>query len=183
MRRSFAQALVFAGLGWVGGPLAAQQPQAAQDALAPLEWLVGRWQGVAAGQPGRGETVRTYERALRGRFLFVRNHSRYPPQKSNPRGEVHEDWGFISFDRARHRFVYRQFHSEGFVNTYAADSVAAGDSVVVFTSEQIENIAPGWRARETYKRTGAYTMLERFEMAAPGKDWELYSETSLRKDH
>ncbi len=39
----------------------------------------------------------------------------------------------------------------------------------------------GWRARETYTRTGPDRFTERFELAEPGKDFEQYSETSLRR--
>lgn len=125
--------------------------------------------------------TRRYERVLGGRFIAVHNTSRWAPTKAYPGGEVHEDQGFISYDRARHRLVYRQFHVEGFVNTYVADSAVAGASVVRFSSEAIENIPAGWRARESYTRTGADTFTERFELAEPGKEFELYSETSLRR--
>jgi len=46
----------------------------------------------------------------------MRNQSTYPPQAKNPKGEQHEDRGFISYDKARKKFVLRQFHVEGFVN-------------------------------------------------------------------
>ncbi len=160
---------------------AAAQGAPAPGRLAPLAWLAGEWQGSARGQPGEGTVSRSYERVLGGRFLAVRNISRYKPTAESPRGEVHEDRGFIGYDRARHRPVCRQFHGEGFVNTYVADSVAMGDSIVRFTSEQIENIPAGWRARETYTRTGPDRFTERFELAEPGKAFELYSETALRR--
>jgi len=39
----------------------------------------------------------------------------------------------------------------------------------VFTSEAIENIPAGWRARETYVVTGPDEFEEVFELAEPGK--------------
>jgi hypothetical protein len=52
---------------------------------------------------------------------------------------------------------------------------------IVFTTEGIENIPAGWRARETYKILGADEFVEVFELAKPGKDFELYSEGHYRR--
>jgi hypothetical protein len=152
---------------------------AVPDPLAPVSRLVGRWRGTSDGQPGSGSVERTYEHAL-GRFIRVRNRSEYPPQPKNIKGETHEDEGLFSYDRARSRLVLRQFHTEGFVNTYLADS---GDSSrrLVFSSEAIENIPPGWRARETYVFVGNDQVEEVFELAEPGKDFEVYSRTRLER--
>ena len=96
------------------------QPPAA-DNLAPLAPLIGRWTGTSEGQPGKGTVERDYERALGSRFIRVRNRSTYPPQEKNPKGEIHEDEGFFSFDRARQRMLFRHFHIEGLVSTYVQD--------------------------------------------------------------
>ena len=55
----------------------------------------------------------------------------------------------ISYDTARKLFVFRQFHTEGFVNTYVQQP-STDDKAFVFVSEDIENIPAGYRARETY---------------------------------
>jgi len=55
----------------------------------------------------------------------------------------------FSFDKARGWSVFRQFQVEGYVNQYVADADPQRGRVV-FTSEAIENIPPGYRARETY---------------------------------
>jgi len=47
---------------------------------------------------------------------------------------------------------------------------------IVFTTEGIENIPAGYRARETYKIIGPDDFVEVFEIAEPGKDFELYSQ-------
>lgn len=85
----------------------------------------------------------------------------------------------ISYDRSRKKFVLRQFHLEGFVNQYASET--ARDRVLVFNSEAIENIPAGFRARETYTITGPNAFVERFEIAEPGKDFELYCETQFTR--
>ena len=164
----------------VGVSLVAQQPPAAADRFAPLRFMVGTWRGEQVGQPGRGTAERTYAFVLNGKFLQENNTSTYPPQEKNPKGEVHHHLSMIGYDAMRRRFVFRQFHTEGFVNTYV-EQPTTDDRVVVFASEAIENIPPGFRARETYTRVNDDEFIERFEVAEPGKDFELYSEAHLKR--
>ena len=95
----------------------AQQP-VGTDPFESLSFMIGRWEGTSEGQPGKAKVQREYRRALNSRFIHVRNRSDYAPQERNPKGEIHEDEGWFSFDRARKRLVLRQFHLEGFVNQY-----------------------------------------------------------------
>jgi hypothetical protein len=172
-------ALLAALLLFPASSAVARQPAAAEP-LGPIAALVGRWTGTSEGQPGNGTVEREYERALGGRFIRVRNRSTYPPQEKNPKGEKHEDEGFFSFDRARQRIVLRQFHVEGFVNTYAQD-LDAGAGTIAFTTEGIENIPAGFRARETYLLRGPDEMEEVFELAEPGQPFAVYSRTKLKR--
>ena len=150
------------------------------DPLQPLAFLIGRWEGTSEGQPGVGTVQREYSRILNSRFIRGQNKSVYPPQEKNPKGETHEDLGVFSFDTARRRAILRQFHVEGFVNQYASD-LTLQDGKLVFTSEAIENIPSGWRARETYTALGPDEFEELFELAGPGKPFEPYSRTRLRR--
>jgi hypothetical protein len=155
-----------------------------QTPAPPIDWTplkswLGTWEGTSKGQPGNGNVKREYRFVLRDHFIEVHNVSTYAPQPQNPKGEVHEDIGYISYDRSRNTYVFRQFHVEGFVNTYAGVPSANGD--VVFTSETIENIAPGWRARETYRKLNDDERIELFELAEPGKEFATYSETRLKR--
>jgi hypothetical protein len=66
------------------------------------------------------------------------------------------------------------------VNQYVED----GDSSptrLVFTTESIENIPAGWRARETYVVHGPDEFEEIFELAESGKPFELYSRARLTR--
>lgn len=168
------------GLALVGTSRAQAPIQPPSDRFARVAFLVGTWEGRADGQPGNGTSRRTYERALDGRFLRVRNRSTYPAQPKNPKGEVHEDEGYLSLDSARKRLVLRQFHSEGFVNQYV-EVPDSPDAPIVFETEAIENIPPGFRARETYTRRGPDSFDETFELAEPSKDFEVYSRTSFTR--
>lgn len=157
------------------------QDDEVKDAWAPLRFLIGSWEGTGEGQPGVGSHERMYELVLEDKFLHVRNESTYEPQESNPEGEVHQDWGFFSYDQNRNKFVLREFHVEGFVNQYVLDEVAPDSRKLVFLTESIENIPPGWRARETYEILGKDEFRETFDLAAPGKELSCYIENHFRR--
>lgn len=159
--------------------VATAQAVAPKKPLAALDFLIGRWEGSSEGQPGNAQVRREYSRVLGDRFIRVQNQSTYKPQEKNPKGEVHEDVGMFSFDAGRQRLVLRQFHTEGFVHQYVHDPAQTGK--LVFTTEAIENIPAGWRARETYLAQGANEFEEIFELAGPGKDFELYSHARLKR--
>jgi hypothetical protein len=150
------------------------------DPWKPLERFVGSWQGTASGAPGEGTVVRTYAKVMGGRFIHETNTSTYPPQEKNKKGEVHEHSGMFSFDRQRKLLMLRQFHIEGFVNTYKQVS-ESGAAKVVFESEGFENLNPAWRARETYEFDGDDRLVETFELAPPGKEFQVYSRTELKR--
>jgi len=147
----------------------------------PFSFFEGRWQGTGGGQPGKSDYERSYEFILSGKFLFVRNKSSYPPQEQNPQGENHEDWGILSYDRGRNTYVYRQFHQEGFVNQYVLEQHSPDYKEFSFVSESIENIPAGWRAKESYRVISPAEFIETFQLAAPGRDFELYTECHLQK--
>lgn len=158
---------------------APRQP-AAEDPLAPLGGLLGRWQGTTDGQPGKGTVEREYTRILNGRYIQSKSVSVYAPQEKNPKGERHEEMGIFSFDRARMRIVFRQFHVERFVNQYVQEPSAAGEPLV-FVTESIENIPAGWRARETYRFLNAEEFEEMFELSEPGKTFDVYSRSRFKR--
>jgi hypothetical protein len=169
-------AVLLAALGMTTAPL---QP-AAEDPLAPLDRLIGRWQGTTDGRPGKGTVEREYTRILSGRYVQENGLNVYPPQEKNPKGERHEEMGIFSFDRARKRIVFRQFHVERFVTQYVQEPSAAGEPLV-FVTEAIENIPAGWRARETYTFINADEFEEVFELAESGKPFEVYSRSRLKR--
>ena len=146
-----------------------------------LKFLIGSWRGIGSGQAGSSNVERSYQLILNEKFLEVRNKSTYPPQSQNPQGEVHEDLGLISYDEARKAFVFRQFHIEGFVNQYVMDYLAPDGKTIVFTSESIENIPAGWRARESYLVVNPDEFTETFELAAPGKEFKLYVKSLFKR--
>ena len=64
---------------------------------------------------------------------------------------------------------------------FALDRISDDGRTLVFVTTAIENIAPGWRARETYTFASDTEFTENFELAEPGKDFTPYSETRFRR--
>jgi rubredoxin len=151
------------------------------DPWEPVRFLEGEWAGVAQGEPGIGTVHRSYQFILGHRFLHERNVSAYAAKQPNTPGELHEHWSLISFDKQRKRLVLRQFHQEGFVNQYVFDAEHSSPRRLVFVSESFENLDSRWRARETYVVVSPDEFTETFELAMPGKDFSVYSKTSLKR--
>jgi hypothetical protein len=147
----------------------------------PLHAFLGAWRGEGGGEPGTGTYERSYTLILNGNFIEIRNKSTYPPTDKNPKGEVHEDIGYIFYDKGRKTFLLRQYHIEGFVNEYALESISPDKKTLVFVTESIVNIPKGWRARETYRVLSPNELEETFELAPPDKPFSPYSKVTLRK--
>ncbi|MEK6674155.1 MAG: heme-binding beta-barrel domain-containing protein [Planctomycetota bacterium] len=151
------------------------------DPWKPLRFLMGAWQGTGQGQSGASTVERHIDFVLEKRFLQVRNKCVYKPQEKNPNGETHEDWGMFSYDSNRRKLILRQFHVEGFVNQFVQESISSDGKTLVFVTEQIENIPTGWRARETYRVIADDQFEEVFELAAAGKEFEVYSRITFKR--
>jgi hypothetical protein len=151
-----------------------------QDSIwSPFKYFVGKWEGTGKSGSGEGRYERTYQLIFNERFIEIKNKSTYPPTEKNLKGEVHEDLGYISYDKVRKTFVLRQFHIEGFVNQYKLDSISPDKKTIVFRSENIENIAPGWSAKENYQLLNENEFIETFELAEPKGVFEVYSKVRL----
>jgi hypothetical protein len=179
MRRWLPAIAALALSAAVGGAPPAAAP--GEDPWQPVRFLLGRWNGTVQGEAGNGTVTRSYEFTLAGRFIEERNVSTYAAQEKNRKGEVHEHRSFLSYDRKRQKLVLRQFHQEGFVNTYVFNPAESTPNTLVFDSESFENIAPGFRARETYEVYSSDEFIETFEVAEPGKALDLYSRTRFTR--
>jgi len=163
----------------LAGAAAAAEQDA--DRWLPLRRLVGEWTGTTSGRAGDGTVTRKYVFVMKDRYIHETNTSRYPPQEKNKSGEVHEHWGIFSYDKARKLLVLRQFHIEGFVNTYRQVVATEGDAALVFESESFENFSNSWKARESYEFLSNDEFIETFELAAPNKPFEPYSRNHFKR--
>ena len=109
------------------------------------------------------------------------HRSSYDPQPKNPKGEVHDDLGFFSYDKARKQFVFRQFHVESCVIQYVVSSISEDGKTIILDSESIENVPKGMRSRETFKILNDNEFTETFEISMPGKDFQVYSTNHFKR--
>ena len=156
-----------------------EEPQFDVEKLA--DFFVGTWTGVGEGQSGNSILERTYEYILRNNFVLMSNKAVFEPNEKNPEGEIHEDFGIFSFDKARETIVFRQYHVEGFYNQYVLDSAGTQGKVLVFTTEVIENGPAGLRAQITLEILGDHKFKERFALAFGDKEFTCYVENHFKR--
>jgi hypothetical protein len=162
-------------------PLTSVAQLTKKDSLwLPFANIIGEWRGSGEGVDGAGTYERTYRQVLNKNYIEVRNKTIYAPNEKSKNGYVHEDVGFISYDKMRKTFIFRQFHGEGFVNQYKLDSISSDRKTLVFVSEAIENIPAGWRAKEVLQISDK-GITELFFLAGPGKDFGEYTKARLEK--
>jgi len=152
-----------------------------QNVWAPLRYFVGKWEGTAESRLGKGTAEREYRAILDGSFLQSESTHAYDLSTQLPEGQTHEGLELFSYDRVRKALVMRQFHSEGFVNQYLLDSLSADSTTIVFVSECLENVPPGWRAKEQYEIIDDNEFIEIFKLAPPDGEFEVYWETHLKR--
>lgn len=146
--------------------------------LDPLKPLLGNWTGTTEGASGKGTVTRKYEAVYGGKYIRFETTAKFPPKNGKP-GEVHRDFGVFSYDSSAKAFSLREFHIEGFVNTYAQKSSVKG--VFSFESTSIENIPSGFRAKTELKLKGKRQLEEVFSIAEPGKEYAIYSTVRLNR--
>lgn len=151
------------------------------DTWKPFRYFVGKWKGKGEGMSGISTGKQEFKFVLNGKYLKVKNKAVFEPQEKNPKGEVHEDFGFFSFDKIRKKFVFRQFHIEGFINQYVLESISDDNKTFTFVSEQIENGPPGLKAKLIYKILSEDEFQLSFELAFPGKDFACYSTGKMKR--
>ena len=146
------------------------------DPWAPVRPLLGTWMGVELGKEDSSRVRQDYEFAFGGTFVRGATYAEFDPAEAGAKTEVHEDVGYLSFDPARQQIVFRQFHSEGFVNTYVLERTT-GDSLV-FVSESTEG-SGGSRVRVRYWLAGPDEYVQELDLAPPESSYFTYKQMKM----
>ena len=147
----------------------------------PVKFLVGKWEGTGTGKFGNSKIKREYKYLMGGTYIIGKNKSTYEVQEKNPKGEIHDNWDIISYDKVGVKYVIRQFHAEDITNTFSLDSTKAFNGILEFESESIENFIDGWKAKEVYKIINENEFIEIFYLAAPGKEYSEYVRNTFKR--
>jgi hypothetical protein len=149
------------------------------DPWQTVRFLAGNWKArFQANLLWHGS--RSYEFILHDNFIQEMNTSTYPPQEQT-RPVRHITLALSRYDSTRKTLMLRQFHEEGFVNLYALNKTASGSKLLVFESESFENFDNSWKAKENYEIISNQEFIETFELAPPGKAFEVYSRNHFKR--
>ena len=140
--------------------------------LAPLQFLLGEWEGIGDQAGATGGF--TFAPGVQDRVIVRTNYSNTPPHGGTPASR-HDDLMVIYVDAGVVKADY--FDNEGHVIRYVA---TARPGEVVFLSE-IKPAEP--RYRLAYTRASATTLNGKFDVAPPGKPeaFTSYLSWSARK--
>jgi hypothetical protein len=140
-----------------------------------LKFLQGEWIGEGGGEPGQASSSDySFLPELDGKILVRRSRSSYPAAKDRP-AFVHQDL-LVVYPGAPGKPPHAIYwDNEGHMIQY---EVAADGKSAAFVSQ---SDGAGPRYRLTYKSTGPDKVSIRFEVAAPGKPFQVYVEGTARK--
>ena len=161
--------------------LVSVQTQTKKDIWEPFEFLEGKWTGQGEGVSGISRINLEYSFILNGKFLQMKTRSEFKPQEKNPKGEIHEDMGILSYDKSREKFILREFYIENFVIQYVLESISENGNQFTFVSEHIENAPPGTKAKLIFTKGGHDEMEQSFHVAWPGRDLTCYVKNKLKR--
>ncbi len=107
-------------------------------------------------------------------------HGRAGSTEGGP-GEVHEDVGFLSRDKDRSSFVFKQFLTEAFVNTFDVSVEQGQRTTILFGARESES-AGGMRVQMqlTFLSETEYAMV--LQLAAPGNNFSPCQRMRMRKE-
>lgn len=155
----------------------------AQDhQYAQFDFLFGSWSGEGLGFGNSTSAIKaSYNLAMNDTYIEVVHDSQFVPTANKPEGEHHVDKGFISFDKIRNTFVFRQFNNEGYVNQYLLVDSLSTDKKLVFETEIIENFMPGGKARWTVVKISDEEIETIFDVSFPGKEYSCFGTNRIKK--
>ena len=147
-----------------------------------IEFVLGQWAGTGTGFGNSTSVIESHFISIMdGRYIEVKNDSKFEPTENNPEGENHVDWGIISYDKSRKKIVYRQFNNEGYVNQYVLNDSLSDDSTAVFETEKIENFVDGGKARLTIKKKSQNEIETIFDVSFPGREFACFGTNKLKR--
>ncbi len=147
-----------------------------------LSFIIGEWNGTGSGFGNEKSKIESgFKLIMDGKYIEVKNESKFEPTAKNPEGEYHIDKGYISYDKIRKKIIFRQFNSEGYINQYILNDSLSGASLLVFETEIIENFMPGCKACWTIEKISENQIKTTFDVSFPNKEYSCFGINNLSK--
>jgi hypothetical protein len=143
---------------------ASAQQKLSEPTLAPLQFLLGKWEGEGSAEAGRGSGYFSFETSLQDKVLIRKNHSQYRQARDRPVYR-HDDLMIVYVDAATKQMRAFYTDNEQHVINYAISVSGDGSSVVFISDAQTS----GPRYRLTYAVTQPGKMSVTLEAAQPDK--------------
>jgi hypothetical protein len=140
--------------------------------------LVGRWEGQGSGFGDVSNVMHEWDVVLQGKFMRLRTRS--VSQNKEKSEEIHEDVGYLSLDTDRDVYVFRQFLSEGFVNTFDVVLESADHLNVIFKYRESES-AGGMRVRMRLSLISETSYDMALDLAGSGKEFTTCQQMHMKK--
>ncbi len=133
------------------------------------KFLIGKWEGSHAGDPGAGSGTFTFGFDLDENILVRKSHTVFPDTKERP-GYAHDDLIIVYQEYSGEtRAIY--FDNEQHVIHYTARVSPDGSTITLESSP-----VPGMpQFRFTYIKTGPGSVDARFEMTPPGEPGAFFT--------
>lgn len=174
-KRNTIVVIVSAVLLVCGGAPPAEERKDVWEDFRPL---LGKWAGEGTGFGTVSDVTHEWDVILGGKFLRLQSRS---VSRGESGGEDHEDVGYLSRDSDRNVFVFRQFLSEGFVNTFDVVVESTKPLAVAFNYREAES-AGGMKVRMKldFKGGNEYEMV--LDLAPPGKDYTACQRMNMNRE-
>lgn len=148
-----------------------------------FDFLIGNWVGSGTGiGKSKSEISASFSYTVGNTYIEVNHHTEFEPSDKRMKGDIHDDWGMISYDKQREVYVYRQFNIEGFYNQFILIDSLTNENIFVFETEQTENVVVGSKTRFTVKKINNFEIETYYDLSLPDKEFANYSRNKLIKE-
>lgn len=148
------------------------------DPWEPVRALEGVWTGEGEGFGQTSRLTHKWEFVLDDKFLRLQTESVTTTETGED--ELHQDVGYVSWSEGEGVLRFRQFLSEGFVNTFIVEKASASNPGLNFEPESTEGMDK-MSVRMTLRFLDAETYEMVLELGTKGKKLTPCQTMKLRK--
>lgn len=157
--------------------VSAEEQEEMRDHWGPVRMLEGMWEGEGEGFGQTSEVTHTWRFVLDGHFL--RLETRSVSASKTGEQEIHEDVGYVNWSGSENTLRFRQFLSEGFVNTFRLEQVDSPQPGLDFEPEETEG-AENLSVRMTLRFIDAETYTMVLELGTKGAELKPCQTMTMR---